>query len=66
MRGRREDIPLLVEFLLKKFATRLGKAVSTVSREAMDALLKYDYPGNVRELENILERAIILARHEAI
>jgi DNA-binding NtrC family response regulator len=66
LRQRREDIPLLVEFLLKKFADRLGKAVSTVSREAMDALLKYDYPGNVRELENILERAVILARHEAI
>ena len=66
LRERREDIPLLVEFLLKKFASRLSKPLSTVSREAMDALLKYDYPGNVRELENILERAIILCRHEAI
>jgi transcriptional regulator with PAS, ATPase and Fis domain len=66
LRERRQDIPLLVEFLLKKFSTRLGKPISTVSREAMDALLKYDYPGNVRELENILERAIILGRHEAI
>jgi two-component system NtrC family response regulator len=66
LRERREDIPLVVEFLLKKFATRLGKPLGTVSREAMDALLKYDYPGNVRELENILERATILSRHAAI
>jgi two-component system NtrC family response regulator len=66
LRERRDDLPLLIEFLLKKFATRLGKRIATVSRETMDALLKYDYPGNVRELENILERAIILARHEAI
>jgi two-component system NtrC family response regulator len=66
LRERREDIPLLVEFLLKKFASRLDKPVGAVSREAMDALLKYDYPGNVRELENILERAIILSRHEVI
>jgi two-component system NtrC family response regulator len=66
LRERREDIPLLIEFLLQKFATRLGKPVTVVSREAMDVLMKYDYPGNVRELENILERAIILARHEAI
>jgi two-component system NtrC family response regulator len=66
LRERREDIPLLIEFLLKKFAARLGKPVIAVSREAMDVLMKYDYPGNVRELENILERASILARHEAL
>jgi len=66
LRERREDLPLLIEFLLKKFATRLGKFIATVSREAMDVLLKYEYPGNVRELENLLERAIILARHDTI
>jgi two-component system NtrC family response regulator len=66
LRERREDLPLLIEFLLHKFAARLGKPVISISREAMDVLMKYDYPGNVRELENILERAIILARHDAI
>jgi two-component system NtrC family response regulator len=66
LRQRREDLPLLIEFLLQKFATRLGKPIAAVSREVMSVLLKYDYPGNVRELENIIERAIILARHEAI
>jgi two-component system NtrC family response regulator len=66
LRARREDLPLLIEFVLHTFATRLGKPVTAVSREAMEALLRYDYPGNVRELENILERAMILARHEAV
>jgi two-component system NtrC family response regulator len=66
LRERREDIPFLIEFLLQKFATRLGKPITAVSREAMDVLMKYDYPGNVRELENILERAVILARHPVI
>jgi two-component system NtrC family response regulator len=66
LRERREDITLLIEFLLQKFVTRVGKPATTVSRQAMDVLMKYDYPGNVRELENILERAVILARHAAI
>jgi len=66
LRERREDIPLLIECLLQKFVTRLGKPITAVSRQAMDVLMKYDYPGNVRELENILERAVILARHAVI
>jgi transcriptional regulator with PAS, ATPase and Fis domain len=65
-RARREDLPLLIESVLHKFSARLGKPVTAVSREAMEALLRYDYSGNVRELENILERAMILARHEAV
>ena len=66
LRDRREDIPPLIEHLLGKFCRRAGKAVRSVSREAMDALMKYPYPGNVRELENVLERAVILARHDTI
>jgi two-component system NtrC family response regulator len=66
LRTRREDLPLLIECVLHTFSARLGKPVTAVSREAMEALLRYDYPGNVRELENILERAIILARHAAV
>jgi DNA-binding NtrC family response regulator len=64
LRQRREDIPLLVDQFLRRFADE-GKARS-VSREAMDLLLKHDYPGNVRELENLVHRAVVLARDEVI
>ena len=64
LRERREDIPLLVDHFLRRFADE-GKARS-VSREAMDLLLKHDYPGNVRELENLVHRAVVLARGDVI
>lgn len=60
LRERREDIPLLVDFFLKKYNERLMKSVQGVSDEAMASLKKYDYPGNVRELENIIERTVAL------
>ncbi len=62
LRERREDIPLLVDVFLRRFAAEAPAAVEGVSREAMDLLLKYDYPGNVRELENLMHRAMVLAR----
>jgi PAS domain S-box-containing protein len=61
LRERTEDIPLLVHFMVTKFATRIGKHIESVSKQAMERLLAYPWPGNVRELENILERAVILA-----
>ncbi len=61
LRERSEDIPLLVRFLLDRFAARIGKSVDGVSQETMQRLTTYSWPGNVRELENILERAVILA-----
>ncbi|HKB35998.1 MAG TPA: sigma 54-interacting transcriptional regulator, partial [Gemmataceae bacterium] len=61
LRERREDIPLLVRFLVNKFATRIGKRLDAVGQPTMDRLLAYPWPGNVRELENVLERAVILA-----
>jgi len=64
LRERKEDIPLLLDFFLKKFNERHKKSIRGFSREARDALIKYDYPGNVRELENIVERATVLARSE--
>jgi DNA-binding NtrC family response regulator len=64
LRERREDIPLLVDEFLRRFADE-GRARS-VSREAMDLLLKHDYPGNVRELENLVHRAVVLARGDVI
>lgn len=60
LRDRREDIPLLATFFLKKYTEKLQKPVSAISQEAMDALKKYEYPGNVRELENIIERTVAL------
>jgi two-component system NtrC family response regulator len=64
LRERREDIPLLVDQFLRRFAGE-GRA-REVSREAMDLLLKHDYPGNVRELENLVHRAVVLSRGEVV
>jgi two-component system NtrC family response regulator len=62
LRERREDIPLLVEGFLRVFGAEASRPFEGVSREALDLLLKYEYPGNVRELENIMHRAVVLAR----
>lgn len=61
LRDRREDIPLLATHFLARFAARMGKAVNEISSEAMTLLKAYDYPGNVRELENIIERGVAIA-----
>jgi transcriptional regulator with GAF, ATPase, and Fis domain len=61
LRDRKEDIPLLVAFYVKKIAKRLGKDTPIVPKIMMDAFLNYLWPGNVRELENILERAVIIS-----
>ena len=66
LRERREDIPSLVKFFLSKFAGKMGKRITRVDGEAMRALLSYDFPGNVRELENILERASIIETKDVI
>jgi len=60
LRDRAEDIPLLAQHFLKKYNDRLGKNISSISTEAMDILKKYNYPGNVRELENMIERTVAL------
>ncbi|HET6324436.1 MAG TPA: sigma 54-interacting transcriptional regulator [Planctomycetaceae bacterium] len=61
LRERKSDIPLLAHFLVKKFATSIGKSIERISAEALARLDAYDWPGNVRELENVIERAVILA-----
>src|SRR5262249_22420291 len=61
LRERQGDIPLLVHFLLNKFAPRVGKRLHGLGPETMQRLQEYPWPGNVRELENVLERAVILA-----
>jgi transcriptional regulator with PAS, ATPase and Fis domain len=66
LRERKEDIPLLAQHFLKKFALENNKEISGFSPEATDFLLRYDWPGNVRELENAIERAVILAKKPVI
>jgi formate hydrogenlyase transcriptional activator len=66
LRERKEDIPLLVNFLVHKFATRIGKRIDAVTEHAMQRLIDYPWPGNVRELENVLERAVILTTGAAL
>jgi DNA-binding NtrC family response regulator len=60
LRERREDIPLLINYFLAKFNREFGRKVNDISTEAMDVLLNYHYPGNIRELENIIEHAMVL------
>jgi len=60
LRDRREDIPLLVDHFLKRFATEFRKSVTDASGEAMRKLEAYEWPGNVRELKNVIERAVLL------
>ena len=66
LRERREDIPLLAQHFLKKFAVENQKEIAGFSPETTDFLLRYDWPGNVRELENTIERAVILAQNPVI
>ena len=66
LRERREDIPLLAEYFLRKFAQENEKEVTGFSTEAMDFLIRRDWTGNVRELENAIERAVILAKSSSI
>jgi len=60
LRQRKEDIPLLVQAFIERYARKLGKEVTSIPKETMKALQDYPWPGNIRELENVLERAVIL------
>jgi formate hydrogenlyase transcriptional activator len=62
LRERREDIPLLVEYFMEKFARRMGKRIETVPTATMQKLVDWPWPGNVRELQNMIERGVILSR----
>jgi PAS domain S-box-containing protein len=61
LRERADDVALLVRFFVTKFAARMGKRIETVGTDTLDLLTSYQWPGNIRELENVLERAVILA-----
>jgi len=66
LRQRKDDIPLLINYFLDKYNKENNKSIKGFSKEAIDQLIKYDFPGNIRELENIVERAVVLARDEYI
>ena len=66
LRERREDISLLIDYFLKKYSEENQKSISDLSKEASALLLRYPYPGNVRELENLIERAVVLCRGESL
>ena len=66
LRDRREDIPLLANYFLKKFAEDTMKSVEAISADALRLLIQYDFPGNVRELENVIKRAVLLETTELL
>jgi len=66
LRERREDIPLLFEYFIQKFNKELNKSIHHISVETMELLMKYAWPGNIRELENVLQRAVVLAEKDII
>jgi formate hydrogenlyase transcriptional activator len=66
LRERAEDIPLLAEYWANRYARNIGRAVSSIEAKAMETLCAYSWPGNIRELQNVVERAVILARGSAL
>jgi two-component system NtrC family response regulator len=66
LRERRQDLPSLMDHFLRFFSEKNSKTIRGFSKDARDALLRYDYPGNVRELENLIERAVVLTRNDII
>jgi transcriptional regulator with GAF, ATPase, and Fis domain len=62
LRERREDIPPLVHYFVRRFSLKIGRKITRIQRETMERMISYNWPGNVRELENVIERAVILSR----
>jgi transcriptional regulator with GAF, ATPase, and Fis domain len=60
LRERREDIPLLIRYFVQKHAQRMGRQIESIPSQALEALTNYDWPGNIRELQNVIERSVIL------
>ncbi len=66
LRNRRDDIVPLIEYFIEKYAKANNRKITGISQEARSTLVKYDYPGNIRELENVIERAIVIARDDIL
>ena len=61
LRERREDVPLLARYFVQKHARRMGRHIESIPADVLDALTKYDWPGNIRELQNVIERSVVLS-----
>ncbi|HHT9145334.1 MAG: sigma-54 dependent transcriptional regulator [Candidatus Brocadiaceae bacterium] len=66
LRERRGDIPLLVDYYLRKYSLENNAVVKSIDKEAMDYLCQYNWPGNIRELKNIIQRAVVMGSHEVL
>jgi formate hydrogenlyase transcriptional activator len=66
LRERRDDIPMLVRHFTQRFARRMGRRIETIPTTVMEALVHYAWPGNIREMQNVIERAVILSRGPAL
>ena len=66
LRDRREDIPLLTRYFVQKYSRRIGRSIESIPTSAMDALMRYRWPGNIREFQNVIERSVILSRNSAL
>jgi formate hydrogenlyase transcriptional activator len=64
LRERNDDIPILVDYFISRFATRMGKRINKIDRRTLEAMERYSWPGNIRELQNVIERGVILADGE--
>jgi len=64
LRDRREDVPLLVEYLIERYGKKAGKRIRKITKETLNLFQNYDWPGNIRELQNVVERAVILCDSE--
>jgi len=65
LRERREDIPLLVEYFIDRYARKAGKSFRAVNKKSLDLLQSYPWPGNIRELQNVIERSVIVCEAES-
>ena len=66
LRERKDDILMLVEYFVQRYATRAGKNIRSIDKKTLDLLQSYDWPGNIRELQNVIERSVILSSREAL
>src|SRR5262249_14264850 len=66
LRERKDDIAMLVEYLVERYAKRSGKRITHTSKATLELLQSYDWPGNIRELQNVIERAVILCEGETL
>jgi two-component system NtrC family response regulator len=66
LRKRKEDVPSLVDHFIRKFSEKEGKKIEGISAEAMNAIIQYPFPGNIRELENVMERAVVFCEGDQI